>query len=110
MTDSFIFAAAVTECAVETQLEENYRGYRFDEADPIVQLGFGALEEAGFSPRLVDCGGGADANVFNAHGLPCLNLANGMARVHTPDEEIAVGDLERMVDVTRALIERARAA
>ena len=108
MTDSFTFAAALTECAVETQLEQKYRGYRFDEADPIVRLGFGALEDAGFSPRLVDCGGGADANVFNARERPCLNLANGMARIHTPDEEIAVADLERMVDVTLALVERAR--
>lgn len=110
MTDSFTFAAAMTECAVETKLEDKYHGYRFDEADPIVRLGFAALEDAGLSPRLVDCGGGADANVFNSRGVPCLNLANGMAHVHTPDEEIAVRDLDRMVDVTLALIDRARAA
>ena len=51
-------------------------------------------------------GGGADANVFNERGLPCLNLANGMADIHTPDEHIAVADLEAMVDVTLALVER----
>ena len=39
-----------------------------------------------------------------------LNLPNGMANIHTADEEIAVGDLHAMVDVTLALIEGARAA
>ena len=33
------------------------------------------------SSRATRCtGGGADANVFNERGLPCVNLANGMAR------------------------------
>ena len=53
-------------------------------------------------------GGGADANVFNARGLQCVNLANGMMEIHTPDEHIAVADLEGMVEVTLALVEVAR--
>jgi hypothetical protein len=31
-----------------------------------------------------------------------------MAEIHTPDEYIAVSDLERMVDVTLALVDVAR--
>jgi tripeptide aminopeptidase len=49
-------------------------------------------------------GGGADANVFNDRGLQCLNLANGMTDIHTPDERIAVADLHEMVEVTLALV------
>jgi len=45
--------------------------------------------------------------VFNAKGLACVNLANGMTDIHTPDERIAVDDLERMVDVTLALVDAA---
>ena len=48
-------------------------------------------------------GGAADANVFNERGLRCVNLANGMTDIHTPDEHIAVADLEAMVEVTLAL-------
>ena len=55
-------------------------------------------------------GGAADANAFNARGLRCVNLANGMAEIHTPDEHIAVADLEAMVDVTLGLVEAARDA
>jgi tripeptide aminopeptidase len=79
MLDTFAFAASVTECVVETEVSETYQGYRFKETDPIVQLASAALGRCGyrFNPTLT--GGGADANVFNARGLPCLNLANGMA-------------------------------
>ena len=68
-----------------------------------------SLERCGdeFVPTLT--GGGADANVFNAKGLPCLNLANGMTDIHTADERIAVADLDARVDVTLALVDAARA-
>jgi tripeptide aminopeptidase len=57
------------------------------------------LERAGYTPSYALSGGGADANVFNARGLQCVNLANGMMEIHTPDEHIAVADLEGMVEV-----------
>jgi tripeptide aminopeptidase len=74
-----------------------------------VLLAVAALERCGYTPRLGLTGGGADANVFNAHGLQCVNLANGMAQIHTPDEHIAVADLEAMVEVTLALVDAALA-
>ena len=55
-------------------------------------------------------GGGADANAFNERGLACVNLGNGMVDIHTPDERIAVADLEGMVEVTLAIIDAARKA
>ena len=54
-------------------------------------------------------GGAADANVFNERGLEIVNLANGMTDIHTPNEHIAVADLEAMVDVTLALVDGALA-
>ncbi len=108
MLESLAFAAAAAECEVETRIEETYRGYRFRRDDTAVGLAFTALERAGFEPRAVEAGGGADANVFNAQGLACVNLANGMARIHSAEEHIAVADLEAMVDVTLALVDAAR--
>jgi tripeptide aminopeptidase len=110
MVDSCAFAAEVAECELETALEEKYRGYRFETDDPTVRLAFGALERAGFAPSGIRAGGGADANVFNAQGIPCANLANGMTRIHSADEHIAVADLESMVDVTLELVDAARRA
>jgi tripeptide aminopeptidase len=110
MLEAITFAATVSECEVETDVTESYRGYRFRRDEPVVRLAVEALEQTGYEPRLALSGGAADANVFNERGLPCLNLANGMVDIHTPDERIAVADLEAMVDVTLALVEGARRA
>jgi tripeptide aminopeptidase len=103
------FAGSVAEVEVEASVEETYRGYRLRRSDPPVLLAATALERSGFEPRYVLTGGGADANVFNERGLQCLNLANGMVDIHTPEERIAVDDLGRMVDVTLALVDAALA-
>jgi tripeptide aminopeptidase len=110
MMETIAFAATVTECDVETEVHKSYSGYRFRRDDLPVQIATRALEACGYPPRLELSGGAADANVFNERGLQCLNLANGMANIHTPDEEIAVADLEGMVEVTLALIDAARDA
>ena len=110
MLDSFSFAAAVSECEVEATVEDKYRGYRLAADDPALVLVRTALERAGFTPREVEVGGGADANVFNERGLHCVNVANGMTNIHTADEEIAVADLEAMVGVTLELVAAAREA
>jgi len=108
MTETMAFAATLEECEVETSVSRSYRSYRFRPDDLPVVLASRALERSGFAPSLTLTGGGADANVFNERGLACANLANGMAEIHTPDEHIAVSDLEAMVDVTLALVEAAR--
>jgi len=110
MVDAIAFAASVSDCTVETEVSEQFRGYRFRPDDLVVRLAASGLEAAGFEPRLGLTGGAADANVFNERGLQCANLSNGMAEIHTPDEHIAVADLEAMVDVTLALVDAARDA
>ena len=108
MLETITFAAQVSDCDVETAVDPSARGYRFKRDDEAVRLAAAALERTGFQPTYGLSGGGADANVFNERGLQCVNLANGMTDIHTPDERIAVADLDRMVDVTLALVEVAR--
>jgi len=108
MLDAIAFAGGLEDCEVETEVHKSYSGYRFKREDDVVQIAHAGLERAGFTPTYALSGGGADANVFNERGLRCLNLANGMLDIHTPDERIAVEDLERMVDVTLALLDVAR--
>ena len=108
MLDAVTFAAGVGECEVETTVEKRYPGYRFRRNDEAIRIAATALERRGHTPTFGLSGGAADANVFNGAGLACVNLANGMTDIHTPDERIAVADLERMVDVTLALVEVAR--
>jgi tripeptide aminopeptidase len=108
MLETAAFAASLADCEVESEVRPSFPGYRFRESDPVVRLAVHALSDAGFEPTYALSGGGADANVFNARGITCLNLANGMTEIHTPAEHIAVADLEAMVEVTLALVETAR--
>jgi tripeptide aminopeptidase len=107
MLDTVTFAASLAECEVETQVGSASRGYRFRRDAQAVELAAAALTRVGRQPSFVFSGGGADANVFNERGLECVNLANGMTDIHTPDERIAVADLDAMVDVTLALVDEA---
>jgi tripeptide aminopeptidase len=107
MVDAFSFAATAGECEVETRVQKSYTGYRFRQHADVVRLAAAALERCGRAVTYALSGGGADANVFNERGRRCLNLANAMADIHTPDERIAVEDLEAMVDVTVALVAQA---
>ena len=108
MLEAATFAAGLEDCQVETEVHKSYSGYRFKRDDYVVRLAGSALERAGYDPSFKLSGGAADANVFNERGLACVNLANGMAEIHTPQEHIAVEDLDRMVDVTLALVDVAR--
>ena len=108
LVDAASFAAAVSDCTLESRIEPKYRGYRHRSDDLGVRIASDALSRTGFEPRLALSGGAADANVFTSRGLPCVNLSNGMVDIHTPDERIAVEDLERMVDVTLALVDVAQ--
>ena len=109
MLESISFAAETSDCRVDVELRKSYRGYRFKRDDQVVLFASEAFARSGREVRFGLSGGGADANVFNERGLQCLNLANGMVDIHTPDERIAVADLEAMVDVTLALVDAALA-
>jgi tripeptide aminopeptidase len=107
VVDTFEAAANDVGCRADVTVTEKYRGYDLPDDHPLVGLSRAALSSAGVTPVAVAGGGGSDANILNACGIACMNLANGMARIHTPEESIALADLERMVDVTLALIELA---
>jgi tripeptide aminopeptidase len=107
MVDTVTFAASLEECEVETQVSGLSRGYRLRPHDVGVRLAASALSRVAREPAYILSGGGADANVFNERGLQCVNLANGMTDIHTPDERIAVADLQEMVEVTLALVDAA---
>jgi tripeptide aminopeptidase len=104
MLDAFSFAATETDCEVETTMRKSYDGYRLKRDEPAVVLAAAEFTRCGFEPRYGLSGGGADANVFNERGRRCVNLSHGVFGFHTPDERVAVADLDAMVDVTVALV------
>jgi tripeptide aminopeptidase len=97
-------AAADTGCELRADVFEGYPGYRLGADDAPVRLACEALAACGHRPQIVTSGGGVDANVLNARGIPTVNLGNGMRDIHTPDESIAVRDLEAMLAVALATV------
>jgi tripeptide aminopeptidase len=104
MVDAITEAASDSECDVETSVEEQNRGYRMARTSPPVAAAAAALEALGIEPSYIATGGCSDANIFQAAGLPCLNMANGTERNHQPDESVTVDALETMLDVTLGLV------
>jgi tripeptide aminopeptidase len=108
MLDAATYAANLSDCELESRIISEYEGYRFARTHEAVRLISQALDGCGYPVTYIESGGGADANVFNAAGVPCVNVCNGMAEIHTASEHIAVADLEGMLAVTMGLIETAR--
>jgi tripeptide aminopeptidase len=106
IVDVLTDAAGGAECDVETEVEEGFRGYRLARSAEPVQVASAALSELGFEPRLRTTGAGSDANVLNAAGLPCLNVADGSEHNHRPDERVSVVALESILDVALGIVAR----
>jgi tripeptide aminopeptidase len=104
MVDAVTEAASDAECDVETSVERLFRGYKLARTAPVVEVAAQALRDTGIEPVYMSTGGGSDANALIAADLPVLNLANGTERNHQPDESVTVDALERMLDVTLAIV------
>jgi tripeptide aminopeptidase len=106
IVDVLTDAAGAAECDLETDVEEGFRGYRLPRSAEPVQVAAAALSDLGIEPSYRATAAGSDANVLNAAGLPCLNVADGTEHNHRPDERIAVASLERVLDVALGIVAR----
>lgn len=91
-------------CEVRWNLE--YEGFSLSEDAPIVALVRGACEDVGLVARTFVTGGGSDANVIAAHGVPTVALSCGMEGVHGTDERIEVSALESLARLCVAVAVR----
>jgi tripeptide aminopeptidase len=90
--------------AIEWTLE--YESYSLQPDEPVVVLISEACRDIGLEPRFKKTGGGSDANVFAARGVPTAALSCGMMSVHSREERMAVADLEALTDLVSAIIRR----
>ena len=97
------------ECDVDVITEKQVIGYRQQPSSPAVVAAEAALRAHGYEPKRIATGGASDANVFEAAGIPCVNVANGTQHNHEPTERVSVAALESMLDVGFSLLEEAAA-
>jgi len=87
---------------VETQRE--YSAFRWSEDDDVVKLAAAASRRIGIEPSYHDGGGGSDANVFNAAGVPCVVIGVGYDNPHAGNECLVVDDLVTAARYAEALV------
>ena len=95
MVSAFEDAARRHLAEVEADVKLNYRRFEIDRDEPVLDYAWRACETLGYEPQIERGGGGSDANIFNANGIPSIILATGPAEVHTVNEWV---DAERMAE------------
>lgn len=86
----------------EENIKIEYPGFKLSENSEIVKLVEKACKKAEIEFVATSSGGGSDTNIYNSKGIPAVNLAVGMTKVHTVDEFIKLDDI---IDLTKILIE-----
>ena len=105
MIDHMQEAADAAECDLDVTVERMIQGYRTKPKAVQVTVAEQALRACGYEPRHIITGGASDAAVFEAAGLPCLNLADGTEHNHEPTERISIDALEGLFEVVIALVD-----
>lgn len=89
--------------SVEIAWHLEYEGFESPEDSPEGALVSAAIRDAGCEPGTYRTGGGSDANVLAAMGVPTLALACGMTGVHGTNEQIALTDLHALTRICEAV-------
>jgi tripeptide aminopeptidase len=110
MIDALHDGASHGECDVDVITEKQVIGYRQKPSSPAVAAVEAALRAHGYEPKRIATGGASDANVLEAAGIPCVNIANGTEHNHEPTERVTQYALESMFDITLTLLDEAATA
>ncbi len=86
------------------EIERHYEGYQLTAQDLPVQVVRRALKRLGLEAPMRPTGGGSDANIFIARGLPCCVVGTAHQKIHTHEEFVLIDDLARSVDLTLAIV------
>ena len=97
-------AAAGTGARVRTAAEISFAPFQLAETEPVIRTAVKALEALGIAPRIEQGGGGMDANIFNAKGLPSLGVATGYTKNHTLEENLDLESFTRSGQLVEKLI------
>jgi len=107
MLEAINVAAAEVGVDVAVDLVEDYEGFDLSRKALPARLAAEALRAQGIEPRFVGTGGGSDVNVFNARGLPSVNLSAGYERVHSTEEHVPVQSLVEAYRLVHGLVRAA---
>lgn len=96
--------AAEYGAAAEIKQSRTYNGFCLGPDDVVVARAVQAAQQVGLAPVLHKGGGGSDANIFNEHDIPSVNVATGAGNPHTLDEYLHVPSLLQCLDWLTAIL------
>jgi tripeptide aminopeptidase len=105
--DVFNEEAASAGARLTVRRQVPFESFTIAETHPAVANACRAAHALGIEPTLCTSGGGFDANVFNSRGLTCVAIGIGIEDAHSPQEHIAVAQLEMGVRYIKALLAEA---
>ncbi|MFH1736764.1 MAG: M20/M25/M40 family metallo-hydrolase [Actinomycetota bacterium] len=108
MSDACAKAASAEKVKQKTTVRRLYDGFDLRSNHPAVVTAVAAIRATGKRPRLSSSGGGSDTNVFNARGIPAVNLSVGYERVHSINEYLPLREMEAAARMTLALAANTR--
>ena len=85
-------------------VSRQYTTYRWTPDDEVVKLAMAASRRVGIEPVFAEGGGGSDANIYNAAGMPALVIGTGYSGPHATSEELSVSGLVKTAEFAAALI------
>ena len=84
-----------------------YQGYRFAPEDPPLALAAAAWRRLGREPAFRPTGGGSDASIFNARGIPTAVLTCGYIDAHAVTEHVSLADMRLAAEWVVAIAQEA---
>ncbi len=99
--------AAAAGVTVDVTVEHAYQTYELAMDSPVLAVGTAGAERIGLEPLLRVTGGGADANIFNAVGVPTTVLGCGMQNIHRHDEFVLISDMVKSTQLVVAIVQAA---
>lgn len=104
MEQAFQDTAKQFGATTEVDITHMYPGFQFSPSDKVVQIAEDAANKLNLPCELVKSGGGSDANIFNGHGIPTVNLAVGYEHIHTTEEKIHINHLVNLTKLVLQII------
>ena len=77
---------------------------KLDRSDRVLRHIEKAAQSIGLELVYKVAGGGSDANIFNGYGLQTAIIATGMTHVHSTDEQVELGDMEKLTSLLVAIL------
>jgi tripeptide aminopeptidase len=82
-----------------------YRSFEIEKGSALLELAVTSARQIGIKPKVKATGGGSDANIFNALGMPCVILGVGADKVHTKSENVKVKDMAKGAELVLKILE-----